>query len=844
MKNKKLILILILVALTAAFSILAVACSKEAGDASNSASQSRSGSGGADAPVNEDASLIPTDLSVDLLGKATWSRVSSAVGYEVEVNGAVVTTKFANYDLLSSEALPTDGAFSIKVRSVTDNAKSGWSETLSYAYSGGAVVTPSIDGIDGATLTWTRPTFTAYKGIEEPKPVLTIGGTQAEIPADASSYDLSSASSGEIDLYYKADGVYYKDSKKIRLDYDAASKSLSFCAPEKAYMDGDMLRFDEVVGANIYYLLDVYNTVTSISGSDILAFSSDRDRHFLIQAIRAGNTDLPIADSEYTPVTYFTEEQGSGTEADPYRITTASQMRFIEYYEAKNEAKYYRLENDIVFEDYVPANDEDYSNFYNLGSLSGVIDGNGKTLKNVVVYYKDGYSAIFDNVTKNGVIKNLKIENTRWRTWTNRTNDGIMHNKGGNCAILAYTSSGTIENVTLVSGSVTAARDGAAGLVSVNRGVIRNCVVEKDFTVYGANEAGAFATFNEGTIESCFNYGKVGGKSTVGGIVGRNAGKVYRCGNEGRVTADVYGGGIVGYNYNVFDGVSSQYATLVSECYNKGQVSSTAYAGGIVGRNGSDGYNETGVEAYADAGVYGCYNQGPVSGIISVGGLVGQNYGYEATEGEKKFGVKGCYSSGDVNYNVDGFEANRIYLSVAACSWAEVDSPDIYVYYWADGTSPDPAFPGVKMSKVTIGTATFYSTKLPSYKATGVIFSRVDALSGAVYNSTADLAASGNNTLIYYINADFTGADLVRPCAGALTGYNNMINDCRFVENQPIGGTTERLHATVGGTADTAVAVSKEALRTTVADELNQALGEETFVNVDGKYPVLAWEIQ
>ena len=71
--------------------------------------------------------------------------------------------------------------------------------------------------------------------------------------------------------------------------------------------------------------------------------------------------------------------------------------------------------------------------------------------------------------TEAGIIRNIVIEDTNWRTWTNRTNDGIMHEKGGECAILAYTNRGTIEGITLASGSIKADKDGAAGLVSINR---------------------------------------------------------------------------------------------------------------------------------------------------------------------------------------------------------------------------------------------------------------------------------------------------------------------------------------------------------------------------------------
>ena len=845
MNKRKPILILILIALTAFTLTLAAACNN-GNFGGNSGISGASGGSANVSSTSGEAKAVPTGLSVDVLGKATWSRVDGATGYDVDVNGNEYAVKFANFDLLTCDVLPTDGVFNIKVRSANGDAKSDWSEAITHSYSGGKVITPTIVGVDGTTIRWTKPSFNNYNGIDIPKPVLTVGGNAVELADDATAFDLSLASGDAISLYYRADGVYYKDSSKIKLDFDRTKNALSFSKPEKAYMDGNVLRFSEVVGANIYYLEDVYGTKTSISGNDIETLMSDRDRHFLIKAISAGNTDLPIGDSEFTEVTYFTE--GEGTEEDPYMLKTPTDLRFIEYYEALNLPKYYKFANDIEFEFYSPADDEDYSNFYNLGSLSGTIDGNGKTLKNIVVYYKDGYSSIFDKITKDGKIFDLNIENTVFRTWTIRTNDGIMHEKGGNAAILANENSGTIDSVTLVSGSVTAVKDGAAGLVSSNRGTIRNCTVEKSFTVYGANEAGAFAAYNSGVIENCINKGSVRGLRSIGGIVGRNAGSVYRCGNEGEISGDKYTGGIVGYNYNVFDGVENQFETTVEQCYNSGKITSMAYAGGVIGKNGSDGVNETGNESYANTKVRACYNVGAVSGITSVGGLIGQNYAYANDE----FGVVGCYSTGDVNYNVAGFVENRVYLSAEACNFVKVDDAKVYVYYWKADDTSDIEFPGIEMGETKIGNSTFYYAPMPAYKISGIMFSRVDAFNNkSVYNQTNDLPVAADNTLIYYLDGGFTTATLVQPCAGALVGYNNMINDCYYWLGQKAGGTNEILPITIGGTADTAFGKNKEELRK-IADGLNDALGvqdggEKIFVPVkDGdnyvKFPILAWQ--
>ena len=791
----------------------------------------------------------PTGLKIEN-GKVTWSRVADATGYEVEVNGTVKAVKFTNYDLMTFDALPADGAFTVKARAVADENKGDWSAEATYTHKGGAIVTPTIQGLDGKTLKWTAPTFTAYAGIAEPCPVVVIGETEKELDKAATSFDLSAAASGDVVLYYKADGVYYTDSGKIGLYYDAAGK-ISFAAPKNVHMEGDMLLFDPVVGANIYYLQDVYGTVTQITGSEVNDHCSDRKGHFLIKEMWAGNTDLKqIGNSAHAPVTYFTE--GKGTADEPYLISDASQLRFIEFYEAIGEANYYEITADLAFAAYTPANDEDFSNFYNLGSFSGVLDGKGHTVSNIVVYYKDGYSSIFDNVTENGVIKNLKLASTHWRNWTNRTNDGIMHEKGGECAVLTYTNNGTIENVTLLSGSVTSVKDGAAGLVSLNRkkGVIKGCTVEAGFTVYGSNEAGAFAIYNEGTIEDCMNYGSVGGEYCIGGIVGRNAGTVLRCGNEGSVKGETYAGGITGYNYNIKEGDGMQYNTLIKYCYNglNARIDCTYYAGGIAGVNGSDGKNETGETLYASAGIRGCYNQGSVKGGISVGGVVGMNF--DSSDGTDGFGVVACYSTGDVGYNMTGFVGGRIYLSAEACGWAEDGGALIYVHYWDDGQSSE--WPGVQMSKATVNGKEFYyaNTPNPLYRPKGIIFSRVnpnynanDAEDKLVWNQTATLTANSEESFwVYYINSDWASGANSRS-AGAIAGFNKKVNDCYYLDGQTVGGTNLKLRAYLSGTGTVNAMQSRAEMRG-IYEGLNLKLGENAFVQVEGKYPVLSWQIK
>ena len=851
MKKVKLLYLIFALAIVTAVTLTLCACDHETSPEGDQTQQQTGDTGNTDngntdsgqtdgTPSIDNTIAIPEGLSVDN-GTVTWNSVKNISKYELELNGNVIARSSRRYVLTDYADLPADGVFSLRIRAVTDNAVGPWSAVVTYTYSGRPVVTPTVSGLTGTVMNWSTVSNAKY-------PRITIGDRDIDLAADATSYDLSTVSErSDVALTYIADGVYHKNSATLRFVYTPASgktpAKLAFAAPTNVRMEGEILYFDKVEGANIYHFLDVNNTETTITGEAINDLMNDRKGHNLIRHMWAGNTELAIADSDPTEVTYFTAERGKGTADEPYLINSIGDMRYIEYYESINRSCYYKLAADIVFDNsYHPKDDEDYSNFYNLGSLSGVLDGDGHALENIVVYYKDGYSSIFDNITETGRICNLTIRNTVWRTWTNRAGDGNLYEKGCECAVLTYTNYGEITDVTLTGESrITAIRDGAAGLVSINRGAIRNCRIDSEVTIYGANEAGGFAIYNDGLVRGCINAGAVSGITAIGGIVGRNSGTVTECGNEGSVTGDTLTGGIVGYNYNIKDvDDSMQFTSMVSYCYNRGTVTALSYAGGIVGRNGSTGINELSEMRYANAGVYGCYNQGKVYGLISAGGLVGDNCAYYGGASDDGYGVRACYSSGIVA--PIGIDEAGIYLSVAECSWAEKDLPDIYVHYWRrqnDADVPYANWPGAKMQKVQVDGYAFYYLSLGNVNAEdvkGLIFSRVDPTNSSnVFNSTADITATAiGGSLVYAINSDFTNA--TSACLGILAGYNNQVNDCYYARQGALSAIT------CSGSATGVSEMNSNSDKQAIADALNNTLGSDAFAVYDNKYPTLTWE--
>ena len=708
-------------------------------------------------------------------GVAQWQPIKNAKSYEVRINSVIYPCVQITFNLLSIDNLPTDNQYTVRVRAVNGKVYSEWSEMATYTHVPAALDTPELK-VEAGKLTWTP-------NAKATKVVVTVNGVATELPGSASEFDLSNLTAvSSISVQFIGNGTLYADSERVTITYNPSSGIAGLPAPQNVRMEGYVLMFDAVPGADIYYLLDVTNRITTVSEN-----VSDRSHNVFVKSVWAANTSGQLADSESVDVTYFT--QGTGAQNDPFLIGSPEQLRYVEFYESQNQAKYYKFKNDVVLDEYLPGDEETYNNFYNLGALSGVIDGNGYKLVNSVVYFSDGYSSLFDSIVSGGVIKNLVIDNANYRTWTTMTNDGIMHEKGGECAILAYTNRGTIDNVTVVNSNVYAAKDGAAALVSINRGTVRNCTIESTTNVYGANEAGGIAIFNAGTITGCVNRGQISGKTTVGGIVGRNNGLVSQCGNEGVINATTYGGGIVGYNYNIYDG-GLVFNSLISQCYNYGAINVVSYGGGIAGKNGGDGINEVGKESYANAGIFSCYNTGAISGANSLGGIVGDNYGYH--EVSTDLGVVNCYNTGEISVDTGMLNSTRVYLSFENCNWnPEMDGAIFYMHFW--GAEGESTWPGVRMTKAVISGRTYYyaDMSITAEQVTGVIFNRCDPKTGNVWSQTQDIlvkVTSGN--LLYKIDSGWEQATTASSAAlvastpvsaGGIAGFNNMVNDCYFL---------------------------------------------------------------
>lgn len=235
---------------------------------------------------------------------------------------------------------------------------------------------------------------------------------------------------------------------------------------------------------------------------------------------------------------------GSGTQADPYLLSTSKHVVNIEYY----QDKYFKFINNINMTN-TDLSEAGVIN-YLIGRaeksvFTGTIDGDGYRLTNVKFSLTTTNSiALIREIGATGVIKNLKVG----------INSSTGNYKAKEIAGITIENNGTIENVQTLPYSV-AGSDGEilytsssnqqiAGIAIVNNGTISNCVNATQIKFVGAGTnsmdvsvAGiAIENKNGGKIINSANKANLYG-TVVSGIVVENYSEIEKCLSVGNITA-------------------------------------------------------------------------------------------------------------------------------------------------------------------------------------------------------------------------------------------------------------------------------------------------------------------
>lgn len=369
---------------------------------------------------------------------------------------------------------------------------------------------------------------------------------------------------------------------------------------------------------------------------------------------------------------------GSGTSSDPYIIVNPNQLNELRNF--LNDANvYFKMEDDIDLAKWI-ANNNPKQGWQPVGvsasPFKGHFDGNGKTIKNLMINRTTAYVGFFGYISGAG-IKNLTIEGTV--KGGNYTGGFAGHCEGHS----------TIKDVHFV-GNVTGG-DYTAGFIGMNKSNTLSSIGAKG-DVTGNNIVGGVLGYSEYSTCIGVTYeGNIVGTDNVGGICGYNYAKAETrcsytsCYSKGTINANDYVGGIVGVfpEYNPVDmsmcgaimdisahsyvgglcgklnGDYYNFNSYIKNCYAIGKITATRdYVGGLIGY--TRGYNFNGnyyYDYYYHEYITNNYFNGSVSGNDYVGGLIGWTYGSKVSKNYCAASVNGNSNVGGLIGRVDNAQA-------------------------------------------------------------------------------------------------------------------------------------------------------------------------------------------
>ena len=378
--------------------------------------------------------------------------------------------------------------------------------------------------------------------------------------------------------------------------------------------------------------------------------------------------------------------EGSGTESDPYKLSTTRNLLAMKAALVKGQMTYFKLMNDIdmsSIENWDPLNpDEPYD-------LGIVFDGGGHSLKNLKSKEKH-YSSFFGVLY--GKCHNVKFVDAEIVSASN-SGAGIIGGyigTGGKPAIVSeveasgiITCNGkgqsvgglggnareaTIENCTVnvtvsnpmgdgvyrtATGGVVGKTMGSAvkikncvvrGIVEITKGVnntytggivgwqvdagaeITGCEVYATVKSAGERVGGIVGHYQGGTLSGCKFYGEVNAATQfAGGIAGISGGvaSIKSCMVSGEIEGVENCGGIIGKNENKL---------TVEDCIFSGKLKGFQRLGGIVG------------DLLSSSSVKRCFVSGAVDGWGCIGGVVGRacNGGWAAAGSDYGNNIESC----------------------------------------------------------------------------------------------------------------------------------------------------------------------------------------------------------
>lgn len=260
--------------------------------------------------------------------------------------------------------------------------------------------------------------------------------------------------------------------------------------------------------------------------------------------------------------------EGEGTELDPYRIKTASDLNFIREY----PESWFVLDNDVDMIDFTGFNG---NGFNPIASFSGHLDGKNHVIKNLLLNTVNNTTGLFEEITNGAVVQNLQLQQISWSSLT----DGVT--VGTVAGIVSY---GAVVDNCHVTADINT-RAGVRYLGGLVGSLIKSAVLSNSsftgniFAVQGSSVGGLVGNNQQSEILNSYSEGEMTGENNVGGVVGLiiSGGSVKNSYSKMNVSAAVRIGGIAG---NVSGTIENTYA--LGDVTGTG-TASEMNAGGIAG---------------------------------------------------------------------------------------------------------------------------------------------------------------------------------------------------------------------------------------------------------------------
>lgn len=330
------------------------------------------------------------------------------------------------------------------------------------------------------------------------------------------------------------------------------------------------------LGDKIYYKVGAAITITIPDGEKLLIDGEE--------VSGTVNYTMPAQDTLLTEPPSLGELKTDSDGNEYYSVTKA--IHLVTLAEQVNGGETFsgvtfKLEKDInlsKIENFTPigfAEDDSYAYYF-----SGTFDGGDYKISGLTINLPDNDCVgLFGYVNGGGTVKNVTLENVN-----------VTGGSWGVGALVGYNESGTIENCSVIGGTVSG-EDGVGGLVGENDDCIISGCTAGNVTVTAPHEyawVGGLVGDNYGTVSENSFSGSVIGTSyggLKGGLVGNNS-KGTISGNtvDAQITVGEYSwvGGLVGDNY----GGTVSGNTVFSEI----TAGNDSYVGGVVG---CDEYNSS-----------------------------------------------------------------------------------------------------------------------------------------------------------------------------------------------------------------------------------------------------------